>query len=105
MDLTNLISRQSEIIASPQGTMGNNGELIAKKSKDLMQILTSRNTPIYSLGSKKVLEHLCLRKILPSNIQDFYYYDGSLTTPPCNQAVKWILFKNPITISSEQVCL
>eukprot|EP00112_Aurelia_sp_Birch-Aquarium-sp1_P001461 Seg1158.4 transcript_id=Seg1158.4/GoldUCD/mRNA.D3Y31 product="Carbonic anhydrase 2" protein_id=Seg1158.4/GoldUCD/D3Y31 len=54
-------------------------------------------------GAQKVLRRLSLRKILPSNIQDFFHYDGSLTTPHCNQAVKWILFRNPITISSKQI--
>ncbi len=32
-----------------------------------------------------------------------YYYHGSLTTPPCTEAVNWFLFKDPIKASPEQV--
>ncbi len=40
--------------------------------------------------------------ILPANPQ-FYSYSGSLTTPPCTQGVKWIVLKEPITISGQDV--
>lgn len=34
---------------------------------------------------------------------DYYYYKGSLTTPPCTETVNWFVFKNPITASPTQV--
>ena len=34
---------------------------------------------------------------------DHYYYKGSLTTPPCTEAVDWFIFKKPIEISPAQV--
>ncbi|MFN8475376.1 MAG: carbonic anhydrase family protein [Anaerolineae bacterium] len=35
--------------------------------------------------------------------QTYYRYDGSLTTPPCTQGVKWIMMSTPVTASAEQL--
>lgn len=32
-----------------------------------------------------------------------YRYDGSLTTPPCGQKVRWIVLDEPITLSQEKI--
>jgi Carbonic anhydrase len=39
---------------------------------------------------------------LPAN-RSYYGYQGSLTTPPCSQGVKWIVLQNPITASQAQI--
>jgi carbonic anhydrase len=44
-----------------------------------------------------VVDHL-----LPAK-RDFYRYDGSLTTPPCSEGVKWLVMKTPIALSHEQI--
>lgn len=40
--------------------------------------------------------------VLPRNLR-YYQYDGSLTTPPCTEGVKWILLKQPVTASRAQI--
>ena len=40
--------------------------------------------------------------LLPSR-KAYYSYDGSLTTPPCSENVKWNVFVEPMTISEEQI--
>lgn len=35
---------------------------------------------------------------------DYWTYPGSLTVPPLLESVTWIVLKQPINISSQQVC-
>ena len=34
---------------------------------------------------------------------NYWYYDGSLTTPDCNEIVSWIIAEKPLTITNAQV--
>ncbi|MFC7421674.1 carbonic anhydrase [Iodobacter arcticus] len=35
--------------------------------------------------------------------QSFYTFMGSLTTPPCSEGVRWLVMKNPLSISARQI--
>ena len=37
------------------------------------------------------------------NRKDYFYYSGSLTTPPCSEGVYWMIFKQPIIASPKQI--
>lgn len=40
--------------------------------------------------------------LLPQKTES-YRYDGSLTTPPCSEGVRWIVMKSPIQLSAAQI--
>ncbi|MCP4635033.1 MAG: carbonic anhydrase family protein [Methyloversatilis sp.] len=43
-----------------------------------------------------------LAKLLPEK-RDYYTYMGSLTTPPCTEGVTWLVMKDPLQLSPEQI--
>ncbi len=55
-------------------------------------------------GSEKTISNVNINAsdLLPKD-QDYYRYYGSLTTPPCSETVNWIVLKQPLEISNQQV--
>jgi carbonic anhydrase len=43
-----------------------------------------------------------VNKLLPRD-RASYRYEGSLTTPPCSEGVKWVVMKQPLLLSARQV--
>uniref|UniRef100_A0A8C4QEJ5 carbonic anhydrase n=1 Tax=Eptatretus burgeri TaxID=7764 RepID=A0A8C4QEJ5_EPTBU len=54
---------------------------------------------------KKMLSTFKLKQLLPpkENLKQFYRYDGSLTTPTCDEVVTWTVFELPSTLSKSQL--
>lgn len=50
----------------------------------------------------KLKEKVDINALLPEN-REYYRYSGSLTTPPCTEGVRWIVFKEPMELSQEQL--
>jgi carbonic anhydrase len=42
-------------------------------------------------------------RIIKENMQNYYTYDGSLTTPMCYESVRWIVFRDRMGLSRRQV--
>ncbi len=40
--------------------------------------------------------------LLPAD-RRYYTYMGSLTTPPCTEGVQWVVMREPVTVSAEQI--
>jgi carbonic anhydrase len=57
-----------------------------------------------SQGKENHLENVMVdvNRLLPAD-QTSYRYDGSLTTPPCSEDVKWIVMAMPIQLSADQI--
>jgi carbonic anhydrase len=45
-----------------------------------------------------------INQLLPEN-RGYYTYMGSLTTPPCTEGVTWLVLKQPVAISTEQMAV
>lgn len=55
------------------------------------------------MASKKAPGHnIDPAGLLPAQ-RDYFAYDGSLTTPPCSEGVKWHVLKDPITATDKQI--
>ncbi|XP_031333457.1 putative carbonic anhydrase 3 isoform X2 [Photinus pyralis] len=50
-----------------------------------------------------VNKEIQLRSFLPRDVAGFFRYDGSLTTPGCDESVTWTVFTNTLPISHNQI--
>ncbi len=53
-------------------------------------------------GGKDLAEAVTVEAILPKE-RGYYRFNGSLTTPPCSEGVRWMVMKKPVTASKEQI--
>ena len=58
----------------------------------------SNNIPSYD--KSVALSNVLYTDLLPTDKSYFYYY-GSLTTPPCTYNVHWFVLQNPISVPAE----
>jgi carbonic anhydrase len=60
------------------------------------------NIPTQQKQQVQTQEQLSLGDILPAD-PHYYTYVGSLTTPPCTAGVDWVIFQQPMTLSTAQL--
>ncbi|KAL3244228.1 hypothetical protein MRX96_018854 [Rhipicephalus microplus] len=55
------------------------------------------------INRAKLSKAISLADLLPGNPRQAYFYRGSLTTPPCAEAVTWVILKRQGKISETQL--
>lgn len=55
-------------------------------------------------GQETLVPGFNIAGLLPANLKFYFHYNGSLTTPPCSQTVKWTIFNQTLQLSHHQVC-
>ena len=58
---------------------------------------------VITKGDVAEIKSMDMTKLMPYNLDEFYRYDGSLTTPACNEIVTWTVFKEYVKISKRQL--
>ncbi|MDP2825109.1 MAG: carbonic anhydrase family protein [Sulfuritalea sp.] len=69
----------------------------------LIQILWN-NMPLERDMEVSPAEPIDLAQMLPEN-RSYWTYMGSLTTPPCTEGVLWMVMKQPLQVSADQVAI
>jgi carbonic anhydrase len=76
--------------------------LMFKEGKENPVLAKAWDKMPMKVGDKNPVEINDIDKLLPEN-RDYYRFNGSLTTPPCTEGVRWIVIKEPVEVSKEQV--
>lgn len=76
---------------------------VGKNNHEFAKLLDSVSHIPLRDQSVDLSEPLDLKNLFPNDTKSYWTYLGSLTTPPCTESVKWIVFKEPIEISREQL--
>ena len=76
---------------------------ISDEAQDI-PFLTSLNLTGILEEKQKIITDVPLKDFINSTVNDnLYNYQGSLTSPTCDEVVEWMILKNPVKISQKQL--
>jgi carbonic anhydrase len=99
--------RQFDMVAhlvhkDPEGRLAVVAVLLDRGISQPVVQMVWNNLPLEKGEELAAKSEIDLNQLLPSE-RGYFTYMGSLTTPPCSEGVLWMVMKNPVSISSEQI--
>uniref|UniRef100_T1J5K0 carbonic anhydrase n=1 Tax=Strigamia maritima TaxID=126957 RepID=T1J5K0_STRMM len=76
---------------------------LGRDAPEAVHTITSELTKVWYKNKMDYIPPFNLRELLPQSTTHFYRYNGSMTTPNCNEVVVWTVFKDPNFISLIQL--
>ena len=101
VDGTNFAAELHLVHADADGNLAVVGLLfkLGAHSPVVQAILDAAPNPGDTVGTSSILN---AKDYLPAEL-GYYRYDGSKTTPPCDEPVEWYVMRHQKTVSQEQV--
>lgn len=78
---------------------------ISPDDDNLLKPLISVMKSVKSNNDLREMDNFNVLYFLPRDTAGYFRYDGSLTTPGCNEGILWTVFTNTLPISKQQVKL
>ncbi|XP_009477800.2 carbonic anhydrase 4 [Pelecanus crispus] len=77
---------------------------VEEENKNYASLINELDNIKYK-GQKAQMQPLPLSSLLPpeEDLESYYRYEGSLTTPDCHEGVIWTVFEKPIELSMSQI--
>lgn len=88
--------------ADKEGNLAVVAVMIAQGGENTTMAKIWAQMPEQAGEKQKLEERISAEGLLPAS-SDYYRFNGSLTTPPCTEGVRWYVMKQPLTVSAEQV--
>ncbi|MCL2644783.1 MAG: carbonic anhydrase family protein [Betaproteobacteria bacterium] len=87
---------------SPQGELAVLGLMFSEGKANQQLEEAWKAMPKEKNKPKALAKGVDIHALLPKQL-DYYRFSGSLTTPPCTEGVRWLVLKEPVSISKEQI--
>jgi carbonic anhydrase len=87
---------------NPQKSKQASNTLVSNFENSLFQQILNNVPLVRNITETPPGVMIDINHILPKNLT-YYTYMGSLTTPPCTENVTWIVLKEPVILSQQQV--
>ncbi len=99
--------RQFDMVAhlvhkDPEGRLAVVAVLLDRGSAQPLVQTVWNNLPLEKHEEVSTRAAIDLNHLLPPD-RRYYTYMGSLTTPPCSEGVLWLVMRQPVPISPEQI--